>query len=480
MAMFRKAERRQAKLRLAITGPSGSGKTWGALEVARGLTADHLEKVALIDTEHGSGELYAHKGDYSVLDFRPPYDPKRYITAIKAAEEEGFEVIIIDSLSHAWSGEGGLLDYVDRVAKASRSGNTFNAWREGTPVQNALINAILESDCHVICTLRSKVEYVVEANAQGKQQPRKIGLAPEQRKDMDYEFTVVFDLAREGHMATASKDRTGIFDEFIGTLNMQTGEQLLGWLTDGSPEPPQRTEIKPAEVDQPAPEQRTAERVAEKVSGNGHVSAKQVEALTAVFSSKGYSAEQVLRSLHKAGICEGGLETIPSDAFDGVLAKLVSLPSKTSETKEEPPAAPEPPASETVPQEPAEAQEQAASPGVPEHCTSEEGCTKGGPYPESDCQGCEHLVPGGGVEAVQERRKDAEQPASPQQKRMLGMLWNEILTYGRSEPQLRADLKALTGKTSRKALTVPEATKAVKSFRAQRDELKRAKVSGAA
>lgn len=227
--MFQKAERKKSRLRLAICGPSGAGKTYGALMVAKGLGG----KIAVIDTEHGSASLYSDLVDFDVLELGPPYSPARYIEAIKAAEESGFAALIIDSLSHAWTGEGGVLEMHDKAAKAQRGGNSFTAWREVTPEHNRLVNAVLASPLHIITTMRTKTAYEVVEDERGKKVPKKIGLAPVQRDGMEYEFTVVLDVNLDGHIATSSKDRTRLFDGRHVTLNADVGEQLAEWLDSG-------------------------------------------------------------------------------------------------------------------------------------------------------------------------------------------------------------------------------------------------------
>lgn len=228
--MFRKAERKQAKLRLALCGPSGSGKTYSALLIAQGLAPGG--KVALIDTERGSGELYADLTEYDVAPLEPPYTPARYIELIRAAEQAGYAALIIDSLSHAWTGEGGVLDMHDKAAAASRTSNRFAAWREVTPQHNALVDTLLGANLHLIGTMRTKTAYEV-VDDDGKKVPRKIGLAPIQRDGMEYEFTTVIDLSIDGHVATATKDRTRLFDgeHFVPTV--ETGARLLEWLSSG-------------------------------------------------------------------------------------------------------------------------------------------------------------------------------------------------------------------------------------------------------
>lgn len=237
MTLFRKAERSKAKLRLGLVGPAGSGKTHSALLIASGIGG----KIAVADSENGSANKEVGKKDippFDVMVLSSPFTPTKYIEAIKAAEAEGFDVIILDSLSAAWAGSGGLLEKVDAVTKASTSKNSYMAWREVTPLHNKLVDSILQSKCHVIVTMRSKVEYVVEKDEKtGKNVPKKVGLAPVQREGMDYELDLVFDVDQATHYAMASKDRTSLFDGEPHKPSKETGERLAAWLAEGV-EPP--------------------------------------------------------------------------------------------------------------------------------------------------------------------------------------------------------------------------------------------------
>ena len=226
--MFRKAERRKAKLRMALLGPSGAGKTYSALLIASGLG----NSIAMIDTENGSGELYSDLCDYDVCTLTAPFTPQKYIHAIKEAEKAGYEVMIIDSLSHAWAGQGGLLEEVDK-RKASQK-NQFTAWRDVTPMHNSLVDAIVQNSCHVIATMRSKTAYDVQKDEKGNTRPVKIGQAPIQRDGMEYEFTLVMDLENEKHIATPSKDRTSLLDGHHFVPSPDTGKVLKHWLESGA------------------------------------------------------------------------------------------------------------------------------------------------------------------------------------------------------------------------------------------------------
>ena len=222
--MFKKAERKQAKLRLALAGPSGSGKTYSALLLATGLGG----RIAVIDTEHGSASLYADLVDFDAMELHAPYSPERYIEAIIAAEQAGYETLIIDSYSHEWTGSGGCLEQNETVAHQKFRGNTWAAWNETTPRHRKLTDKILTSSMHIICTMRSKTETV---QGEGKK-ILKLGMKSEQRDGTDYEFTVVLDLTHDGHTATASKDRTKLFDQ-PELISAETGRRLLAWLNSG-------------------------------------------------------------------------------------------------------------------------------------------------------------------------------------------------------------------------------------------------------
>nr|DAO21596.1 MAG TPA: AAA domain protein [Caudoviricetes sp.] len=252
MGVFQKAVRQAAKLRLAISGPSGSGKTYSALLIASGIVP--MEKVAVIDTENGSANLYANIGGYSVLTLHPPYTPKKYIDAVHAAEQEGFELVIIDSLSHAWSGEGGLLEQKDKATDAKYKGNSWAAWREITPEYNKLVETMLNSPCHIIATMRAKTEYMQD-DSSGRKRIVKVGAAPVQRDGIEYEFTVVFDLSID-HVANVSKDRTRLFDGQYFVPTPAVGTALKQWLDVGEPAvaaTPVQTPAQPVSQPESAP-----------------------------------------------------------------------------------------------------------------------------------------------------------------------------------------------------------------------------------
>jgi DNA polymerase III delta prime subunit len=224
---FRKAERKQAKLRLALTGPSGSGKTYSALVLAKSLG----KKIAVIDTERGSASLYSHLCDFDVCELAPPYAPEVFMAAIKDAEDAGYDVCIVDSITHEWSGVGGCLELVDSIAAARYRGNSWSAWNEVTPRHRKFIDALSQSKMHIIATLRSKTE-TSQVEEGGRKKVVKLGMKTEQRDGVEYEFTTVLDLTHDNHLATPSKDRTELFRDPI-LIDASVGKMLLAWLETG-------------------------------------------------------------------------------------------------------------------------------------------------------------------------------------------------------------------------------------------------------
>ena len=229
---FKKATKSAAKLRLGLVGPAGSGKTMTALRVAHGLGG----RVAVIDTERGSASLYSgERGlDFDVLEL-DSYEAEHFIGAIRQAEQAGYDVLIIDSLSHAWAGKGGILEFVDQAAKRS-GGGSFSGWRDATPRHNQLVDAILGAKLHVICTLRSKVEHVIE-QVNGRTQVRKVGLQPVQRDGLEYEFTVVGDVTQDHELIITKTRAAWLKDKIIREAGEELGQQLAAWLSDGLPSP---------------------------------------------------------------------------------------------------------------------------------------------------------------------------------------------------------------------------------------------------
>lgn len=243
---FKKATRSLSRLRLAISGASGSGKTYSALLLAKGLGG----KIAVVDTERGSASLYAGLDgmpDFDVLDLGAPFAPESYIEAIHAAESAGYDVLIIDSITHEWSGVGGCLELNEKIAQTKYRGNSWSAWNETTPRHRAFVDSMVQSKCHIIATMRSKTDTIQTENDKGRKVVQKIGLKPEQRDGMDYEFTVVFDLQTESHYATVSKDRSALFRDPI-IITEDTGKRLKAWLESATDPEAEKVKALAAEL----------------------------------------------------------------------------------------------------------------------------------------------------------------------------------------------------------------------------------------
>jgi hypothetical protein len=225
MSKFKKAERKKSKLRLGISGPSGSGKTYSALLIAKGTGL----KTAVIDSEKGSASLYADLFDFDVLEIEAPYTVEKYIDAWETAVNEGYELIITDSVSHAWAGSGGILQQKEQID--ARGGNSFTNWSKFTPKQEKFLAAIISCNSHMIVTMRSKQDYAM-TDSGGKKSIQKVGLAPIQREGFEYELTTVFDVAMN-HEAETSKDRTGLFVDKTFKIDAKIGKQLIEWLDSG-------------------------------------------------------------------------------------------------------------------------------------------------------------------------------------------------------------------------------------------------------
>lgn len=233
---FKKATKYQSKLRCAIFGPSGSGKTLTSLLMAHGMG----KKIAVIDSENKTADKYAGQVfgktkldfDSDSLDMFTTID---YMTKMDEAVEGGYEVVVVDSASHAWKD---ILEEVERIAKAKYKGNTWSAWSEGNPIQNKFIQAIQKYPAHLIMTMRSKTEWVSEKTQDGKSKPVRVGLAPEQGKGIEYEFDLLIEMDEDNN-ARIIKDRTGKFQgKILQKPGVEFGKALLDWLSEGEVEPP--------------------------------------------------------------------------------------------------------------------------------------------------------------------------------------------------------------------------------------------------
>jgi hypothetical protein len=221
-------------LRMAMLGPSGSGKTFTALAIACALG---FERVGIIDTENKSARRYAQAfGREFMSNELHQFSPAAFIEAIKEAEQLGIEVLVIDSLSHAWMGRGGVLEMVDQAGRRS-NGNSFNGWRQVTPEHNRLVDTLIQARMHLVVTMRVKTEYVVEQDAKGKAVPKKVGLAPVQRDGLEYEFDVVGELNAD-HDLVITKSRCSVLaDAVINRPGPELAKTLRTWLDGTLPEP---------------------------------------------------------------------------------------------------------------------------------------------------------------------------------------------------------------------------------------------------
>jgi hypothetical protein len=231
---FTPATKEASKARIAFAGPSGSGKTYTALITARALAAGG--KVAVIDTERESASLYADEFAFDTLNMHT-YDPRDLVGALAAAGAAGYAVVVVDSLSHFWMGQGGMLEQVDHAAKRSYGGNSFGGWKEARPMERQMVDALLAYPGHVIVTMRTKSEWVVQENDRGRKEPKKIGTKPEQRDGIEYEFTIVGDMDLE-HTLIVSKSRAKpLADSVIRNPDEKFGEAVLEWLGNGKAMP---------------------------------------------------------------------------------------------------------------------------------------------------------------------------------------------------------------------------------------------------
>jgi hypothetical protein len=248
MSGFKKATKANAWLRLGLVGPAGSGKTMTGLRIAHGLGG----RIAVIDTERGSASLYAGERGlgFDVLELET-YEARHFIEAIADAEAAGYEVLVIDSLSHAWAGKGGILEFVDKAAKRS-GGGSFSGWRDATPLHNQLVDAILGAKMHIICTLRSKVEHVIE-QVNGKTTVRKVGLQPVQRDGLEYEFTVVGDVNQDHELIVTKTRAAFLKDAIVREAGEELGKQLRAWLGSGDAPAPAPVRVEPRQQEPPQP-----------------------------------------------------------------------------------------------------------------------------------------------------------------------------------------------------------------------------------
>ena len=258
---FKRATKHEAWLRMALAGIAGTGKTWTGLTIATAIAKGG--PIALIDTEHGSASKYADLFTFDVLELSN-FHPQNYINAIREAVEAHYSVLIIDSLSHAWNGTGGALELVETTARKvaaqrKKEPNSFNAWGDVTPLQNKLIDTILASPIHIIATLRTKTEYVVEKDKDGKSVPRKVGMAPIQRADVEYEFDLYAEMDTDNTLIVQKSRCPALSGQVIAKPDHHLATTIGTWLA-GEPVP------EPVEGATTPPETETSRREREQLN----------------------------------------------------------------------------------------------------------------------------------------------------------------------------------------------------------------------
>jgi Ni2+-binding GTPase involved in maturation of urease and hydrogenase len=207
--VIEKAKVTQSSGKIGIMGPPGSGKTFTALTIASKLG----DKILVIDTENGSSTKYANIFHFNVIKLTD-YQISTYLAALEYVKEQQYDVVIVDSLSHAWAGKGGALELVEKIAKAKYHGNTFAAWSEVTPLQEKLVDMILTFPSHLIATIRTKIDYILVQNAKGRTEPKKVGTKLIQRDTVEYEFDILAQMDVD-HNLIVTKTRYFELDGFI-------------------------------------------------------------------------------------------------------------------------------------------------------------------------------------------------------------------------------------------------------------------------
>ena len=321
MSIFAKAVKHESKLRLAITGPSGSGKTYTSLAIAVALAGG--KPVAVVDTEHGSASKYADLFTFDVVNMEAPFHPDRFVEMIREAAKAGYAVIVLDSLTHAWQGTGGMLDLVDEIAKRKTSGNGFAAWKDATPIQNRLVESIVGAPVHVIATMRSKQDYVQDKDDRGKTQIRKVGMAAQQREGFEYEFDVVMDMDIDNNGIVSKTRCPALTGRVFGKPGRDVANILAEWLR-GEPATQPSTQSKEAQP-QSAPPAVTVTTTGNGGAGNGNGRKAAPNAFGIVPAARWPDAAAAYAWAVESGACENthearaSLKKIVDAQFDGRL-----------------------------------------------------------------------------------------------------------------------------------------------------------------
>ncbi len=275
-------------LRLGLMGPSGSGKSYTALKLA---TEFGVDRVGIIDTESQSSRRYAKSFSkrFLSLDLNH-FSPQDYIKAIEAAEKANLEFLVIDSLSHSWTGKGGVLEMADAAARRSKSGNSFNAWREVTPEHNKLVDALLRVPMHLIVTMRVKTEYTVVQDERGKSTPKRIGMAPIQREGLEYEFDIVGEMTQDNDLLITKSRCSEIAGKMYSRPGSELASILRSWVQP-SPSPLTAWEQEIKEVNSQEDLDSIRERLNQERSKGAHFTPQQNESIRLAL----YEASQRLK-----------------------------------------------------------------------------------------------------------------------------------------------------------------------------------------
>lgn len=300
MAGFQKAKREQIWVKVLFTGPSGSGKTYSALRMATGFAAKEGGRVAFVDTENGRVRYYANEFDFDEMQLTAPYTSEKYMDAIALAISAGYHILVIDSLSHEWLW---CNDVVNNMP-----GNSFQNWgKVKTQHHNKLMEQVIQSPIHIFATARGKDKWSIEEK-DGKKTPRKVGEGSVQSDDVEYNYTVTFNLTQDSNVATCTKDNTHIFEGRYEKITEEDGKKLYDWANTGEkPAPKPVEEFVPAQTRTIDDVHKDIKDAIAKKMNDGFDRAKMVDVIKGVCGVANYQkisdpevAEKILAAVQAA------------------------------------------------------------------------------------------------------------------------------------------------------------------------------------
>lgn len=269
---FRPAVREQIRLLIGLSGGTGSGKTFSAMKLAKGLAGD--VKFAVIDTENGRASMYADFFQFDAGALLPPFTPDRYLEAITAAEKAGYPVIVVDSMSHEWAGEGGILDmHEDQLETftkgddSKRDANNMRAWIRPKMDHKSMVAHLLQLKAHVILCFRAEPKIdIIKENGRTKIVPKETltgldGWVPICEKNLPYELTMSFLFTadtpgipnpiklQEQHKPFFTEERTisGEKRRYYKLISEESGRLLGEWAKGGTPAVVNPAQLPPVE-----------------------------------------------------------------------------------------------------------------------------------------------------------------------------------------------------------------------------------------